>query len=457
MSILLPRPPSRRRALRSIFNGAAVTLALPYLDCFLNENGTALAATGASIPVRFGTWFWGLGHTPGRAVVDKRVTGPGVDFLEETAALKPYRDKLSYFGNFTMPLDGNANYTHFTGWVATLTGFVPQRGGEIPGTTLDLLIADVIGNSTRFKTIDVTSNGIARENYSARGTNSRAATEVSPVALYARLFGPDFVDPNQAGFQPDPLIMLQKSVLSAYTEQSKEFLKSTGAADKARLDEYFTSVRQIENQLALQLEKPPANEACRVPQRPGEPSVDQLANIREMGNVIDTHKVMTKLLTMAIACNQSRVFNMVFTDNFGNVRRNGESYTHHLVTHEEAIDPALGYQPLAFWFGQQCMNGFAYFLEALSSIKEGDGTLLDNCLLFASTDSNYARIHSLEGVPVYLAGKAGGRVKTGLHVVGNGTPITRVGLTAMRVMGVPRETWGTNSLQTSKVITDILA
>ena len=103
------------------------------------------------------------------------------------------------------------------------------------------------------------------------------------------------------------------------------------------------------------------------------------------------------------------------------------------------------------------MNGFAYFLEAMSSIKEGDGTLLDNCLLFASTDSNYARIHSLEGVPVYLAGKAGGRVKTGLHVVGNGTPITRVGLTAMRVMGVPRETWGANSLQTSKVITDILA
>src|SRR6185436_7416130 len=118
------------------------------------------------------------------------------------------------------------------------------------------------------------------------------------------------------------------------------------------------------------------------------------------------HKIMTKLLTMAVACNQTRVFNMVFTDNFGNVRRKGESYTHHLLTHEEAVDPAMGYQPMSFWFGQQCMNGLAYYLEALSSIKEGDGTLLDNCLVFASSDSNYARIHSLEGVPVYLAGKA---------------------------------------------------
>jgi hypothetical protein len=58
---------------------------------------------------------------------------------------------------------------------------------------------------------------------------------------------------------------------------------------------------------------------------------------------------------------------------------------------------------------------------------------------------------------VIIAGKAGGRVKTGLHVVGNGDPITRVGLTAMQAVGLPIETWGTRSLKTSKAITDIFA
>jgi hypothetical protein len=440
-----------------MFGGGAVTLALPYLDCFLNGNGTALAATGAPIPVRFGTWYWGMGHTPGHAVVEKHQTSPGIDFLEETASLVPFKDQLTYFGNFNMPLDGHSNYTHFTGWVVNRTGSAPSRSNDIPATTLDLLIADVIGNTTRFKTIDVTSVGIARENYSARGTNSRGAAETSPVALYARLFGPEFIDPNKADFKPDPAIMLQKSVLSAFTDESKQFAQTLGAADRARLDEYFTSVRQVENQLALQLQKPPPNEACVVPAKPADLPPDRLASVREMSQVIETHKIMAKLLTMAVACNQTRVFNMVFTDNFANVRRNGETYTHHLLTHEEAIDSNLGYQPLAFWFNKQAMDGFATYLQTLSSIKEGDGTLLDNCMVFATSETNYARVHTIDGIPTYLAGKAGGRLKAGQHVVGNGDPITRVGFTVMRMMGVPIEKWGTNSLQTNKAITEILA
>ena len=452
MTFLIPKRLSRRAALRA----AAATLPLPFLDCWLNDRGTALAATGAPLPVRFGTWFWGMGHTPGHAIVEKKQTGPGIDFLDETTALIPFRDQLNYFGNFNMPLDGRSNYTHFTGWIANRTGTAPNRGQEIPATTFDLLIADVIGGATRFKTIDLTSVGIARENYSARSADSRAAAEISPVSLYVRLFGPDFVDPNLADFRPDPAVMLQKSVLSAVAEDSKDLMRTVGASDKARLDEYFTAIRQVENQLALQLEKPPPNDACIKPARPAEPP-EGAASVREMSTVIDTHKTMTAMLAMAVACNQTRVFNMVFTDNFGNVRRNGETYTHHLLTHEEAFDNALGYQPLAFWFNTMSMEAFATFLGALTAIKEGPGTLLDNCLVFATTESNYARLHTIDGLPVYLAGRAGGRVKTGLHVVGNGDPITRIGFTAMRVMGVPLEAWGTNSLRTAKPITEILA
>jgi hypothetical protein len=253
------------------------------------------------------------------------------------------------------------------------------------------------------------------------------------------------------------MVMVEKSVLSAFMEESSDYLKTLGAADKERLDEYFTSIRQVENQLALQLQEPEPNEACVIPEKPDALPADRLASVREMPNVIETHKIMSKLLAMAVACNQTNVFNMVFTDNFANVRKPGETYTHHLLTHSEVIDPSLGYQPLAYWFNQRASEGLATYLEILSGIREGEGTLLDNCLIFASSETNYAKVHSLDGIPIYFAGKAGGRMKTGLHVVGGGDPITRVGLTAMRLMGVPIQSWGTKSLQTTKLVTDVFA
>lgn len=456
MSVLIKRPHNRREALRGLLSGAAVTVGLPFLNIDLNDHGTALAATGQALPVRFGTWYWGMGHTPKHAIGEKPKTGQGITFLEETKALKPWENYLTFFNGFGMPLDGRSNYTHFTGWVGSRTGQVPQREGEITNTTLDLLIADEVGTSTRFLTIDASSAGIARENYSARNTESRAQAEISPVELYARLFGPDFVDPNAGTFKPDPKVMLEKSVLSAFTNESRGFVNSLGAADKERMDEYFTSIRQLEQRLALQLSKPDPNEACVRPPKPAAPPAEKIKEAREMPNVIETHKAMAQIMAMAVACNQTRVFNMVFTDNFANVRKKGESYTHHLLTHSELIDPALGYQPLAFWFNQRCSEGLATFLEAFASIKEGAGTLLDNCLIFASSETNYAKLHTVDSIPIWFAGKAGGRIKTGYHVVGGGDPITRVGFTAMKVMGVPLRNWGVKSLQTAKPLTEIM-
>ena len=103
----------RRTILRGMFNGAAVAVGIPILDCFLNGNGTALAS-GAPLPVRVGTWFWGLGHTPGRGIGDK--TGPNYEFLDECRALAPHRGVINYFSKFNTPLDGRPNLVHYTGW-----------------------------------------------------------------------------------------------------------------------------------------------------------------------------------------------------------------------------------------------------------------------------------------------------------------------------------------------------
>ena len=442
MSFLIRRKRARRDVLRGMLAGSAVTVALPFLDCDLNDSGTALAATGAPLPVRFGTWMWGMGRSPG-SVEPRTRTGPGIKFGAETAALKPFEKNLLYFDGYNLPLDGRSNFTHYTGWVSTRTGSVPASNGEIPATTFDLLVADQIGAGTRFKTIDVTSTGAPEQNYSARGSSSRSAAEVSPVSLYTRLFGPEFIDPNKADFKPNPSVMARKSVLSAVLEENRSYFKKVGAADQARLDEYFTSVRELEAQLAVQLEKPPHNDACVVPKKPGEVAAGA-SSVREMPQVMETHEILATMLAMAVACNQTNVFNMVFTD------------THHLLTHNETLDTTLGYQPSVFQLNQQCMIGLATYLKIFSGIREGAGTLLDNCLIVATTESNWARVHSIDSIPFMFAGTAGGRLKQGMHVAGGGDPVTRVPFTAMTVMGVKLEKWGTRSLETSKVITDVL-
>ncbi|MDG2318787.1 MAG: DUF1552 domain-containing protein [Rhodospirillaceae bacterium] len=440
---------SRRSFLRGTFGGAAVGVGLPFLDCFLNDSGTALAS-GAPIPVRFGSWFWGLGHTPGRGIaMDGK---PEITFLEETQPLVPYKNDLTYFNAFNTPLDGRPSAVHFSGWVAAKTGNVPRSFGDTPLPTLDVIIADEIGSDTRFRSLDLSGTGSARDSYTFRNSTSRNAADVSPIAFYQRVFGSGFVDPNQADFKPAPSVMVRSSVLSAVHEESKDFIKTLGASDRARMDEYFTSIRQLEHQLDLQMEKPEVSEACRIPTPPPE---EEALGI-ELDVAQNNHKLLTEILVMALACNQTRVFNMLYSQALSLLRMRGESFTHHTLTHEEPIDSELGYQRRVAELHVYSMEALATFIQAFKNIREGDGTLLDNTLIFANSDTGNSRVHSVDNIPIMLIGSAGGRLKTGLHIAGNGDPVSRIGLTTLQAMGIPVGSWGTGSLETSRVISEVL-
>jgi hypothetical protein len=158
---------------------------------------------------------------------------------------------------------------------------------------------------------------------------------------------------------------------------------------------------------------------------------------------------------MTLACNQTRVFNMLYSWSQSLLRKSGDSATHHTLSHEEPVDATLGYQSETAWFNQRSMEALADFIAALDRVKEGDGTLLDHTLVVAHTDTNYAKIHAVDDIPMMTIGSAGGRIKTGLHVQGGGDPVTRIGLTAQRVMGVAVDRWGSGALQVSKPIDEI--
>ena len=444
---------TRRTVLKGMLHGSAVTVALPLLDWCFDGNGVALAS-GAPIPPRFGTWFWGCGTNASRWFPD--TLGADYDIKAELAPIAPYKDKVTVLSGFNCALGSKRNLNHWSGVMGTFTGAAPTKGGMGGGATdfptIDCLVADAIGSDTRFRSLEVACTGNPGVSYSMRAGTTVNPSEVDPVSLYKRIFGPEFQDPNAGEFTPDPEIMLRQSVLSSVKEEREALMRVAGVADRARMDQYFTSLRQLEQQLGLLLQEPPPAEACVVPKSPAEselgPTWEQVAH---------THDVLAQLVVMALACNQTRVFNVALSTAASNLRKDGTPVSFHELTHEEPVDAVLGYQPESTFFIEKSMEAFGGMLKALDSVKEGDGTLLDHTLVLATSESNYAKLHSIQNLPIMVAGTGAGKWRSGQHLSGRGDPSSRVGLTIMQVLGMPVGSWGDDAMETSTPITDVIA
>ncbi len=434
----------RRKVLRGVMNGTAISLSLPFLDCFLDNNGTALAATGAPLPVVFGSWVQNLGLNPGRWKPD--TVGANYQAGPELTALDALKDKMNIFSGMNYFLDGRPLDTHDTTLEVATMGSIPLGTNADP--SLDAIIADVVGARTRFRSLEVALNG-SRKSWSRRRGGAVNPSEPSPAALYTRIFGPEFNDPNAAEFRPDPQVMARRSVLSALADERRGIMNRLGAADRERLDEYFTSLRQIEQQLDIELSKPAPLDACVIPGVQEDTSLGTSVDSVEASN-----RLFGALLAHAVACDQTRVFNVYFDTQ--QIRKPGLVRDWHSLTHEEPIDPELGYQPDTTWFINFSMDTFASFVKGLDGYQEGEGSVLDRTLLLWQTDHAYARTHSMDDMPILTLGGAGGRMKTGLHIAAPGNPTTRVGLTVQQIMGVPVNTWGKLSNETSRTFTDVL-
>ncbi len=442
---------SRRQVMRGMLGGTAVTVALPLLECFLNENGTAYAATGKALNPCFGTWFFALGLTPKLWVPTQ--TGNKYTLPDHIKVLEPIKPKLNLYSGMQVFLDGKANQNHYSGAQCQMTGMVSRNGSEY-NASLDTLVGNQIGQRTRFRSIEVDCAGDRKATWSARSSNGMNPSEVSPLTLYTRIFGPEFQDPNAANFVPDPHVMVHHSVLSAVSEQRRSLLREVSATDRGRLDEYFSSLRDLEQQLAIELQKPAPLPACTKPA--SVPAADDSGALVEQ--VAQRNRQFAQLLSHALACGQTQVFNMTLSPPFNPLRKAGETSGYHQMTHEEPIDATLGYQPKCKWYAEQQMAMLLELVQTLDSIREGDGTLLDRTVVYIFTDHGEARLHSMKNYMIFTAGSAGGRLKTGYHLAAEGDAVTRVGLSILQAYGVPDSgSWGTESNHVTKPFSEVLA
>lgn len=442
---------TRRTLLRGFVGGVLVSIALPPLERFLNTHGSAYADTGASgFPQRFGMFTWGNGVVPERWVPAKTGAGTEWELSDELAPLAAHKEKLIVLSGLNVPFSGEGE-PHFETACRFMVGKPLLMNGDdwtFSGPTFDQVYAKVLGENTRFRSLEFGVNPKSNVGLTYTGPFSVNPAEMSPFALFERVFGGTFNLPGSGETTVDPSLGIKRSVLDGVMDDITTLKGTVSSADQIRLDQHFEGIRSIEKQLAaLQLD-PPDLAACSYPNTPNVEyeAVEGLKPYKEMNAAFAT------IIAHALVCDQTRVF----TNSFSGAVQNsalfpGFDESHHSLTHFES-DP----QPLVHDCTVFCVEAFEAQISALAALPEGDGSLLDHMLVMGTSDCAEGKIHSGNDFPIVLAGSADGRLKTDIHWRSNsGDLATRVPLTIGRTLGLDLPSFGEGEHEATKSIGEI--
>lgn len=436
------KPLSRRGLLRGMLRGVAISIALPPLEAMLDRTGRAYACGGV-IPRRFGLFYWGNGNIPDRW----NPVGEGTEWAlsEQLAPLLPVKDLVTVVTGLSGKFVNDKPHT--SGATAILTGSpLVEVGSDVTFSTptIDQVIADYIGNETVYKSMITSATSCNGMSYN--GPSSRNPPESDPYALFDRLFGASFRQPGSDA-PVDPTLALRQSVLDAVMDDTTRLRARVGAADKLRLDQHLEGIRELETRLAKLQEDPPALDACV---RPSELGADY-SDIDGRPQISARSRAMCDMLAMAMACDQTRVFAHFMDDQVGDTLFPGVSAGHHQLTHDEAV-PQNQVNSIVV----QCVEEYAYLVGKLASIEEGEGTVLDSCAIMAASEVSEGRTHSVDDMPLLIAGGACGALKTGVHYRSySQESASKALLTLIRAMDVPIAEFGVDEGYTDETLTEI--
>lgn len=432
---------SRRKLLRGTLGGLAVAIGLPPLEAMLNTHGTA-HADGSALPKRLGIFFWGNG-----VKLDRWVPSGMGSAWEPSPALEPLRalrDSVSVVSGMNL-MTGNER-GHHAGCVGILSG-APMISQPHPNSmyastfskpSIDQVAAAVIGKSTRFRSLEVgistrvvNVEGTTLNYLSHNGPDSPNPPEYDAGKLFDRVFGGDFAPASQPVTQISR--QLRKSVLDAVSADVTELRARVGQRDQQRLEQHLENIRSIENRLIAGAGVMQAS--CAAPTRPGSTPDEKGKEPIEA-----RMQAMSQLIAMALACDQTRVFSVMFSGSVGGTVfwQVGVDEGHHALSHDEPGDQPLVHKTTVF-----TMEQLAVLLAALRDVPEGDGTLLDQCAILASSDCADGREHSLENYPILVAGRAGGALRSGVHYRSDGENASQVLFSMLRAVGLPLSEFGT--------------
>jgi hypothetical protein len=378
---------------RVMLKGLGLSVSLPWLEAAHLWSGE-FTKTSRRAPQRFACMFIGDGISPPQWW--SKGDGPAMELGESLQSLAPHKTKLNVInGLFNQQAGGG--HARCAGNI--LSGVALRRGREIHGgISMDQLLAKQFEDETALPSLvlgcEQPVSGFHESQYSMvyashiswQSPNSPIPIELYPALAFDSLFG------SQSS-------KLQGSILDQVREQAADLRLKVSRSDQVKIDEYLTSVRETEQRLrALGKQQPTQASAQAADVR--RPPAGQPQDLREYA------RLMCDIIALAFQTDRSRIATLLMSRDlsgqvypFLNIRDDHHSYSHSNTGPE--------YQSIVNWHVEQ----YAYLVDRLANMQEGDATVLDNsCLMFVSEHWN---AHNSSQVPLLLAGGLGGTLKTG--------------------------------------------
>lgn len=427
-----------RLSRRMMLRGAGALMALPMLEQMLPSVAHA-QADGAPKPRRLVAFYVPCGihmqkFTP-------TATGPGYALSPTLQPLAPYKSKflvLSGLANHPAKPDGPGDHASGTGAFITAAHPFKTEGSDIRnGISLDQVAANHLKPYTRFASLELGTDGggstggcdsgyscAYARNISWSGPTTPMPKEVNPGLVFDRLFSG--LDPSATQQQIARRKAYKQSVIDFVRADAQALDARLGVNDQKKMDEYFTTVRELE----LKIQALEEGTVCDPGTSPGSP-----------GDIRDKTKAMLDLIALAFQCDVTRIATFMLGNAGSNRTFNflGLSSGHHTYSHHQSSQ--ANYDALAkidYWEVEQ----LAYLFGKLDAIQEPDGTVLDNSLVFFSSEIEDGNAHRHTNMPIILGGGGGGAVTPGRHVKYNGEPVANLFTSMLHSVGVNVATFG---------------
>ncbi|QDU62470.1 hypothetical protein Pan216_33370 [Planctomycetes bacterium Pan216] len=432
-----PRGISRRNVLK----GLGTAIALPWLESVAPRAALAAAPTP---PTRLAFFFVPNGvnqetWTPKREGFRYDLTPA----LEPLARLQDHVSVLTGLTHDKGRSNGDGAGDHARAASVFLTGTQPVKdsGRVMVGRSIDQVAAEHLGGSTRFASLELgcdrgRDSGQCDSGYSCayssniswRSPSTPMAKEVDPKLVFDRLFGSS--DKQENRYARARRDYFRKSVLDFVRDDTARLEKRLGQTDRRKLDEYFTSLREIERRLEHKgtIE---SDDAGGFPRPHGVP--------REFA---DHAHLLSDLLAVAFQTDSTRVATCMLASAGSNrsYPTVGVPEGHHELSHHQSDPHKLD---KLYRIDRFHVELFTYFLDRLATIPEGEGTLLDHSLIVYGSGISDGNRHNNENLPVLLAGKGGGTVTPGRHLrYARETPMCNLFVSLMDRMGVSLDRFG---------------
>ena len=425
--------PSKALPRRTFLRGMGVTFALPLLDAMV-PSFSRLAAAGAQPVKRLGFVYMPMGMNPDMWI--PAAAGRLTELTPSLMSLTPFLNRVTVISNTELKM-ADAPGNHATANSAFLSAKLARRteGSDYElATTVDQIAAQHVGKDTQIPSLELGTdliamvgncdNGFAcvyQNSLSWSSATTPLPTEADPRVLFERLFG-------DGGAPKDRRAELRanKSILDWVTDDMARLRRNLGAGDRARVDQYLDSVREVERRI----------------QKAEQTGPTALTDLERPSNVPasweDHVKLMFDLQVLALQADITRVvtFQMARETSTRTYPQIGVNEPHHPISHHGNDPEKLA--KLAK-INAYHVSLFAYFLGKLNATPDGDGTLLDHSTYVMGSGLGNPSVHNHKNLPLVVAGGH----KGGRHIhYADLTPLANLHLTLLEKIGVHQDAFG---------------